>query len=31
MIATGAGAELLAGTYEKTHIFEALKEARGLK
>ncbi|MEH7110178.1 alkaline phosphatase [Bacillus sp. JJ1764] len=31
LTATGAGAELLAGTYENTHIFDAVKKAMRLK
>ncbi|MFD0050553.1 alkaline phosphatase [Actinomycetes bacterium NPDC127524] len=31
LTATGAGAELLSGTYENTHIFDAIKKAMGLK
>lgn len=31
LTATGANAELLAGSYENTHIFDAIKNAMGLK
>ncbi|WP_445492534.1 alkaline phosphatase [Niallia sp. 03133] len=31
LTATGANAELLAGSYENTHIFDAMKNAMGLK
>lgn len=31
LTATGAGSEQLKGTYENTHIFDALKQAMGLK
>jgi len=31
LTAIGAGAELLSGTYENTYIYEAIKQAMGLK